>query len=190
MGDVTFTGNFQDLGENAALVLATYKFTPATGPVDQGNVDLIRNFPPHDNDIPPIGGRWRGTSRSDLGQGQSTLELLITQDGTGFGGQEVVDAGTPQELRFDFVGTLDERGTFVVIGAGAAGRFFVGGALNPPPRYRRPGALSAPVRGRQPGPRHVPDTAAPRSGLIGGGSAPAPGPMELTVTPPDRHNLT
>jgi len=38
-----------------------------------------------------------------------------------------------QELRFDFVGTLDERGTFVVIGVGAAGRFIVGGALNPPP---------------------------------------------------------
>jgi hypothetical protein len=130
-GDVTFTGNFQDLGEKAALVLATYKFTPATGPVDQGNVDLIRNFqPPPDQDTPPIGGRWRGTSRSDLGQSQSTLELLITQDGTGFGGQEVVDAGTSQELRFDFVGTLDGRGTFVVIGVGAAGRFIVGGALN------------------------------------------------------------
>jgi len=133
-GDVTFTGKFQDLGENAALVLATYKFTPATGPVDQGNVDLIRNFnPPPDSDVPPIGGRWRGTSRSDLGQGSSTLELLIAQDGTGFGGQEVVDAGTPQELRFDFVGTLDARGTFVVIGVGAAGRFIVGGGLNPPP---------------------------------------------------------
>lgn len=131
---MTFTGKLQDLGENAALVLATYKFTPATGPVDQGNVDLIRSFtPPPDTDIPPIGGRWRGTSSSDLAQGQSTIELRITQDGTAFSGEEVVDAGTPQELRFDFVGTIEGRGMFVVIGVGAAGRFIVGGALSPPP---------------------------------------------------------
>jgi len=63
-GDVTFTGNFQDLGENAALVLATYKFTPATGPMDQGNVDLIRNFPP----------RPTMTSRRSVGDGAGLPE--------------------------------------------------------------------------------------------------------------------
>jgi len=43
-GGVAITGKWQDLTRGGALVLATYKFTPTTGPIDQGKVDVLLGF--------------------------------------------------------------------------------------------------------------------------------------------------
>lgn len=152
-GEVRFSGHIQDLGDQGgALVLATYKFTPATGgPVDQGVTNLLRSYPPEpcqppDPCEPPdIAGSWEGTSASDVSRRQETLALEISQDGTSFEGFEIVGGIIPCVI----VGTVGVGGNFVYIGVGDPGLVLVGGQFLPTPndgldaRYSRNFATGA-----------------------------------------------
>ncbi len=128
--EVRVTGTIQGLVHQGALLLASYRSTPATGgPVDQGVTNLLRSFVPPDP-VTPFTGTWRGTFVSDLNRQQGTVDLQITkQDGTSFEGVEIF--GGIQACTI--VGTIDGRGHFVYIGFGDAGRVLVGGQLSPPP---------------------------------------------------------
>jgi hypothetical protein len=134
-GSVTGTGKWQDLTRGGALVLATYKFTPITGPIGQGKVNLLRGFvDPPDPDTPPdIAGSWRGTFESSLSLMTGADEWMVQQDrtrtgmpGTGFMGQETMDI-----IIYDFVGTIDGQGNFVRIGNSARGMLIDGGKFHP-----------------------------------------------------------
>jgi hypothetical protein len=130
-GDVKFTGLFQVLRDQGALVLATYKFTFPDGAVDQGTTRLLRSFTPPDPVTPPdITGDWSGTTRSDLtGQPMDITLQITSQRGTSFEGVEIV-AGWHKD---DIVGTIGVSGNFVYIGVSDVEQVLVGGQFQPPP---------------------------------------------------------
>jgi hypothetical protein len=139
-GGVTGTGKWQDLTRGGALVLATYKFTPTTGAIDQGKVDALRGFvdPPEPETPPDIAGSWRGTFESDLSLMTGADEWVVQQDqtksgtpSTGFMGQERMDMGAAGIIIYDFVGTIDGQGNFVRIGNSARGFMVNGGEAQP-----------------------------------------------------------
>jgi hypothetical protein len=139
-GSVAGTGKWQDLTRGGSLVLATYKFTPTVGPIEQGKVDLLRGFqdPPEPEMPPDIAGSWRGTYESSLSLMRGTDERMIQQDrtrtgapGTGFVGQETMDMGTAGIIIHAFVGTIDGQGNFVRIGNSARGMLIDGGKVQP-----------------------------------------------------------
>jgi hypothetical protein len=144
-GSVSFTGNWMDEGTGGALVLATFKFVSVSGATIQGHCDLLRNFadPPEPERPFDVTGTWNGTSQSALVDGSGNLCLQIMQDHdpfsgrpkTGFQGTETIDVGTRNQRDFDFVGTIDQRGHFIMIGAGLLGRFLVGGQEPPEPEH-------------------------------------------------------
>src|SRR6266545_4587285 len=77
--EVRVTGTIQGLVHQGALLLASYRSTPATGgPVDQGVTNLLRSFVPPDP-VTPFTGTWRGTFVSDLNRQQRTVDLQITK---------------------------------------------------------------------------------------------------------------
>jgi hypothetical protein len=123
-----------------ALVLATYKFTPLVGPIDQGKVDLLRGFqePPEPEVPPDIAGSWRGTFESSLSLMRGTDEWMVQQDrtrtgapGTNFVGQETINVDTGGIIIYGFVGTIDGRGNFVRVGNSAHGFIVNGGKFQP-----------------------------------------------------------
>ena len=145
-GSVTGTGRWQDLTRGGALSLASYKFTPTAGPVDQGNVRLLRGFqdPPEPESPPDISGSWRGTFESGLtlvtGAGAWTVQQDRSKSGapgTAFSGQESLDMGPAGIIINDFVGTIDGLGNLVRVGLSARGFVICGskvstGLVDPP----------------------------------------------------------
>lgn len=142
-GSVTFTGKWMDQQEGAALVFATYKFVPVSGPTDQGSVRILRGYaePPEPETPAHIGGKWEGTSDSALAGGRGNLCLQITQDrdpltgrlGTAFAGTELVEAATRSQFTIDFVGTINAGGHFLAVGNGIPGGLLIGGQEPPVP---------------------------------------------------------
>ncbi len=129
-GDIKVKGKWQNLTRGGALALAIYKFTPNVGPIDQGEVDLLRGFisPPEPEMPPDIAGCWSGTFESGLSLMRGTVEWMIQQDrtedgapGTGFMGQETMDMGPAGIIINDLVGTIDGQGNCVRVGLSVRG---------------------------------------------------------------------
>jgi hypothetical protein len=85
---------------------------------------------------PNIAGSWHGTVQDALSLTRGTDEWMVQQDrtpngtlGTGFTGQETVDAGTPAVQLYRFAGTVDAHGNFVRIGVSAQGFLIEGGEV-------------------------------------------------------------
>ncbi len=139
-GVVSSTGKWQALTRGGVLVLATYKFTPTTGPIDQGKVDVLLGFqePPEPDTPPDIAGSWRGTFKSSLSLMTGAAEWMIQQDrtragapSTRFKGQESMDMGAAGIIIHAFVGTIDGQGNFVRIGNSARGFIVSSGKVQP-----------------------------------------------------------
>jgi hypothetical protein len=149
-GEVTFAGTVQSFGEGGLLARASYKFTPANGPADQGTADFLRapHLPP--DPVAPVGGTYRGTYISGLGREPGTLRIELIQDGTSLTGQMFLDEGTAKALSGALVGGIQPNGlrlafiaSFGSPGSALAGRLLAGDQFSPPPDDDTPAMLNA-----------------------------------------------
>ncbi|PWT88486.1 MAG: hypothetical protein C5B54_10615 [Acidobacteria bacterium] len=141
-GTVAFIGKWMDETEGAALAFITLKLVSTAGISSQLNSQFLRNF---DDTLEPesMEGTWTGIASSVLAAGNGNLCLQISQDHdpvtgklkTAIQGTEIVNGTTRSALNFNFVGTIDQRGHFLIIESGLAVRGLIGGVEPPDPEF-------------------------------------------------------